>query len=47
MTYTDGKYIWEIYREFYFGIGIGFTKIEKQSVIILPFIIILVSVEKV
>jgi len=35
------------YTELYFGIGLGITKIDDAVVIILPFVMILLSPEKV
>lgn len=35
------------YIEYYFGVGLGITKIDDCIVIILPFLLILLSPEKV
>lgn len=35
----------KIYKEFYFGIGLGYTQVYFQHLIILPFIVILIDLE--
>jgi hypothetical protein len=36
----------EVYKEFYFGIGLGYTVIDGCQVVILPFVIIMIVYEE-